>query len=105
MLKSFRILSLIEGLSLLCLLFIAMPLKYQMGVQGVVPIVGMIHGLLWTIYFIFSLTVSHKREWSVMKWLFVLLASIIPFACFILDRELKKEDLHAKTFDSVERKE
>ena len=31
MLKTFRILSLIEGLSLLALLFIAMPAKYQFG--------------------------------------------------------------------------
>ena len=40
MLKAFRVLSLIEGLSLVVLLFIAMPAKYHFGISGVVPIAG-----------------------------------------------------------------
>lgn len=93
MLKAFRILSLIEGLSLLVLLCIAMPLKYKFHVQGVMPIVGMTHGLLWMAYFVMSLAVSHKREWSVGMWLAALLASVIPAACFVLDRKLKQEEI------------
>ena len=91
MLQTFRILSLIEGASLITLLFIAMPAKYQFGYDDVVFYVGMTHGLLWTAYFMLSLPVSHKQSWSVVFWSLVLFASVIPFACFFLDRKLKEE--------------
>ena len=94
MLKFFRMFSLIEGLSLVTLLFIAMPAKYQLGYDFVWP-VGMTHGILWLIYIALSLLVSHKQGWSVLFWLMVLVASITPFACFFLDRKLKQEQILA----------
>ena len=99
MLKAFRILSLIEGLSLITLFFIAMPLKYYFNVPEAVPIVGPIHGILFMAYFFFSLSVSHKEEWSVGFWLLVLLASVVPGACFVLDWKLKKGE--AKKLEAV----
>lgn len=95
MLKTFRILSLIEGISLITLLFVAMPAKYQFSYDFVWQ-VGMTHGLLWLAYVALSLPVSHKQNWSVMFWMLVLLASIVPFACFFLDSKLKQERVLAK---------
>jgi integral membrane protein len=95
MLKSFRILSLIEGLSLLVLLFIAMPAKYHFGISGVVPVAGLTHGCLWLAYLVLSLTVSHQRQWSVGFWLMTLAASVLPFACFVLERKLKRMETAA----------
>ena len=91
MLKAFRALSLIEGLSLVILLFIAMPAKYHFGISGVVPIAGMTHGGLWLTYVVMSLMVSHKQKWSVGFWLVTLLVSVVPFACLWLERRLKRE--------------
>lgn len=88
-LKVFRLLSIIEGLSLLFLLFVAMPAKYQFNITGIVPIAGMTHGCLWLAYVVLSLVVSHLHKWSVGFWLTTLGASIVPFACFILDKKLK----------------
>ena len=93
MLNAFRTLSLIEGLSLITLFMIAMPAKYYFHAFDIVWVVGMTHGLLWLAYVVMSLAVSHKQGWSIMFWLLVLLASVVPFACFLLDRELKKETL------------
>ena len=90
MLKFFRMLSLVEGLSLITLLFIAMPAKYQFGYDFIWP-VGMTHGILWLSYVTLSMPVSHKQNWSVMFWMLVLLCSVIPFATFFLDRRLKRE--------------
>ena len=90
MLKFFRLLSVIEGLSLITLLFIAMPLRYQFGTDFVWP-VGMTHGLLWLLYFVASLAVSHVRRWSVPVWLLSLLCSVLPFGFVLLDRRLKRE--------------
>ena len=94
MLKFFRMLSLVEGLSLLTLLLVAMPAKYQFGYDFLWP-VGMTHGILWLTYVVLSLLVSHKQTWSVMFWLLVLLASVTPFACFLLDARLKREPVLA----------
>jgi integral membrane protein len=90
MLKFFRLLGLVEGLSLIILLFIAMPAKYQFGYNFVWQ-VGMTHGVLWLTYVTLSLPVSHKQKWSVMFWMLVLLCSITPLAFLVLDRRLKQE--------------
>jgi integral membrane protein len=96
MLNTFRMLSLIEGSSLIILLFIAMPAKYHFGYFDAVWLVGMTHGLLWLAYVALSLPVSHKQNWSVTFWMLVLLASVVPFACFFLDGKLKRELLLAR---------
>ena len=91
MLKTFRALSMIEGFSLIALFFVAMPAKYYFASFDIVFQVGMTHGLLWMAYVVLSLAVSHKQGWSVVFWALVLVASVIPFACFILDAKLKNE--------------
>ena len=93
MLKTFRIFSLIEGLSLLVLLLIAMPAKYQFGYDFIFP-VGMAHGVLWIIYLVLSLATSHQQRWSVMTWLMTLGASVIPFAFIFIDQRLKRKLAH-----------
>ncbi len=97
MLKSFRLLSLIEGLSLITLLFIAIPARSQFGIDQAVFYAGMTHGVLWMGYFLASLMVSHSMKWSVQFWLLVLAASVIPFACFFLDRKLRQDEPQAVT--------
>lgn len=91
MLKTFRALSLIEGLSLITLFFVAMPAKYYFHSFDIVFQVGMTHGLLWLSYVVMSLVVSHRQGWSVVFWMLVLLASVVPFACFILDWKFRSE--------------
>jgi integral membrane protein len=66
-----------------------MPAKYQFGYFDSVWIVGMTHGILWLAYLAVSLVVSHQQKWSIMFWLLVLFASVIPFACFFLDGKLR----------------
>lgn len=89
-LKNFRLLAMIEGVSLLTLLFIAMPLKYYAGVTQVVPVVGMIHGLLFMAFMMSSLNISHKLNWPIYFWLLVFVSSIVPGGTFLMDLKLKK---------------
>lgn len=90
LLRFFRVLSVLEGLSLITLLFIAMPAKYQFGHDFVWP-VGMAHGLLWLAYVVASLAVSHVRGWSVWAWLLALLCSVLPFGFLLVDARLRRE--------------
>lgn len=88
MLKSFRLLSLIEGLSLITLLLIALPARATLGIDFVWP-VGMAHGLLWLAYVLMSLLVSHLQRWSVLMWLLALVCSVLPFGFLLLDWRLR----------------
>ena len=90
MLRFFRMLSFVEGLSLITLLFIAMPAKYQFG-YDFIWLAGMTHGVLWLAFVALSLPVSHQQKWSVMFWILVLLCSVMPFAFIFLDRRFKRE--------------
>ena len=89
MLKIFRLLSIIEGMSLITLMCVALPAKYYFGYFDIVWDTGMIHGILWMSYFTLSLIVSHMEKWRVTLWIIALFASVTPFACFFLERKLK----------------
>ena len=45
-----RLISLVEGVSFLLLLGVAMPLKYLAGIPEVVTVVGAAHGVLFILY-------------------------------------------------------
>lgn len=92
MIKTFRFISLAEGISLLTLLFIAMPLKYLLGIPEAVKAVGWIHGILFIVYVVVLVLVEIKYRWSILLFLGAFIASLIPFGTFILDRELRKRD-------------
>ncbi len=92
MLAKFRMLSLVEGASLLILLFIAMPMKYYFNLPEAVKIVGPIHGVLFLVYMFASLVVSHKLKWTTVKWLMIFLAGVLPFGFLLIDKQLKTTD-------------
>ncbi|WP_078379243.1 DUF3817 domain-containing protein [Sutcliffiella halmapala] len=89
----FRVMGLIEGGSLLVLLFIAMPIKYGLDIPEVVSIVGAIHGLLFVMYLFFIAYVTYKIRWS-YKWAAsAVVVAFIPFGNMIFDSYIKKSSL------------
>jgi len=87
MIKLFRGISLLEGLSLLALLFVAMPLKYIWGNPEYVKIVGMAHGLLFVAYILFAIMTKFELNWKSKTLLIVFVASVIPFGTFYVDKK------------------
>lgn len=85
----FRIISAIEGLSYLLLVFIAMPIKYIGENPYPVKILGMIHGVLFIIFMISLFEAKIKEKWNtgLMFQLFVL--SLIPFGALLIERKIK----------------
>jgi len=84
-----RLASLLDGVSYLVLLGIAMPLKYMAGLPLAVRIVGMIHGLLFLSLCLFLLLALLDRKLT-FKWcVIVFVCALIPFAPFFLDRKLR----------------
>tara|TARA_Y100001968_G_C19363289_1_gene721014 strand:- start:83 stop:469 length:387 start_codon:yes stop_codon:yes gene_type:complete len=102
--QQLRHIGLVEGTSTLLLFFVAMPLKYATGMPTAVSIVGMIHGILFTLYCVGLVRVSLVQKRSFGWSTIVFIAAIIPFGPFVLDRGLRREEetlrksIDAKTF-------
>jgi integral membrane protein len=84
-----RLASILDGVSYLILLGIAMPLKYLAGMPMAVRIVGMAHGILF-LALCWCLLVALLDKRLSFKWcVIVFLCALVPFAPFFLDRKLK----------------
>ena len=84
-----RIVGFLEGISMLLLVFVAMPLKYFFRHPELVRIVGSVHGLLFTLFVFITLSVAVAYKWSfsAITWK-VLVACILPFGTFYIDRHV-----------------
>ena len=87
----FRFIAILEGISFLILLFIAMPLKYVAGKPEFVKYVGWAHGVLFVLYLIFLLQAWTKQQWKFGKVIKAFVASLLPFGTFVMDKQLKTE--------------
>jgi integral membrane protein len=90
--KVFRIIALLEGISFLALLFIAMPMKYMMGQPLPVKITGMIHGILFIAFIFYLILIKSEYKWSFQKTSLAFLASLLPFGTFVLDARVLKPE-------------
>jgi len=81
-----RILGFLEGISLLLLVFVAVPLKYIYHTPWLVSTLGPIHGALFLLFVVNTISVGVEQQWkfSTTTWK-VLAACIIPFGTFIID--------------------
>ena len=89
-LSRFRLVSILEGISYLLLLGIAMPLKYLAGYPPAVEVVGWAHGVLFILYVASVAEVTIARRWSLKEVFIALIASVVPFGPFLLDKRLKR---------------
>ncbi len=92
-----RLLSYLEGISLLILVFIAVPLKYWGQQPMLVKALGPIHGMLFLWFVISTLSVGVERHWRFRQTTWkVLLACLIPFGTFYIDRHILKPIMEAE---------
>ena len=86
MLKYFRAVSMLEGLSYLAILSVTL------GVisRDYVSQIGMGHGVLFMLYLFLLLLVSDKQRWPLKIWLPLFMASIVPFAFILVELFLRR---------------
>jgi integral membrane protein len=68
-----------------------MPLKYLADLPMAVRLVGSIHGGLFVLFLAALAHAARLRHWSIDRISGALLASVIPFGTFVLDRHLRRE--------------
>jgi integral membrane protein len=86
----FRVIALLEGLSFILLLFIAVPIKYFSNNPDYVKLLGMPHGLLFMGYVLFAILLAGELKWNSKTLSVVLFASVVPFGTFYIDGKYLK---------------
>ncbi len=96
-----RLIAYLEGISLLFLLVVAVPLKYLAGDPDLVKIMGPLHGTLFMLFVISTLNVGVEQQWKFRQTTWkVLIACIIPFGTFYIDRKiLQRKNRKQETTD------
>jgi integral membrane protein len=93
-----RIVGFLEGISLLLLIFVAVPLKHYFNDPTLVKNLGPVHGTLFLLFIFMTISVGVEEKWSFKDTTWkVLLACIIPFGTFYIDRHILKKAEHSKS--------
>ena len=86
-----RIVGLLEGLSFVLLLFVAMPLKYVWDQPMAVRYTGIAHGALFVLLVSLILQVGPARGWSWKRCALGVAAAFLPFGPFVFDGVIRRE--------------
>ena len=97
-----RRVALIEGISFLVLLGVAMPLKYFAGMPGAVKVVGWAHGVLFVVFCAALLQTMVVAKWSIGRAALVFVASLVPFGPFVIDGKMRQ---YAEEFPAASSRE
>jgi len=89
-LNIFRLVALLEGISYILLLFVASPIKHFTGNAYFVKLLGMPHGVLFILYIILAFLIKPDMKWQTKTFAIVLVASLIPFGTFYVERKYLK---------------
>lgn len=90
LLHIFRVVAFLEGLSYILLLCVAVPIKYISGDPSYVKMLGMPHGLLFMGYIALAIVLRTENQWIKNNFFMVLIASVIPFGTFVVEKKLNK---------------
>lgn len=85
-----RFMAMLEGTSLLLLLFVAVPMKRMMDMPEAVSIIGPIHGGLFILFNLILLFHVIKGNLSAVRGFVGFIASLIPFGTFVYKAKVLK---------------
>lgn len=89
MLKLFKIVAILEGISYLALfgnMLIIKNMNLDLYKSLLFPI-GMAHGILFIGYIILSIMLKVEENWDWKKFLIIAIASVIPFGTFYIEKK------------------
>lgn len=84
-----RIIGFLEGVSLIVLLFIAVPMKYYFQNPSLSKTLGPIHGAIFLLFLFNTLSLGIEQNWKfkTTTWK-IILACFIPFGTFYIDNKI-----------------
>lgn len=91
LLRNLRLVAILEGISYIVLLGIAMPVKYIGNDDRLVKHTGMVHGWLFVLYVLLVAVAWSRYRWSWQKAGLALFLSLVPFGTFYAERKMFQE--------------
>ena len=94
MINIFKIVSFLEGVSYLLLMFVGMPFKYLESLGQTpeyVQMFGMPHGVLFVAYIILAIILKFILKWNFKDFSIVCILSLLPFGTFFVGKYLKED--------------
>lgn len=92
MLRIFKNIAILEGISYLVLLFNMLfikPSNLEIYKNLLYPI-GMSHGILFMGYVLLTILLKNSQEWNYKTFFIILGASLLPFATFYIEKKYLK---------------
>ncbi len=89
MIHALRLFAIIEGISLLTLFFVAMPLKYYLNMPEAVTLAGWMHGILFMGLVLYATFVAQKVKLTDRVLFMLIVSSMLPFGMVFMDKKLK----------------
>lgn len=90
LLRVFRLVAIVEGITTLALFVAAMPIKYGMNNSLRAQIIGSIHGNILLACIALMIAPVRDRGWSATHWGRTAVTSFMPFGTFLSDPFLKR---------------
>ncbi|MGC4039351.1 MAG: DUF3817 domain-containing protein [Flavobacterium sp.] len=93
MTKLFKFVAIAEGFSYLALFFNMLAIKnvnIDLYKKILFPL-GMAHGLLFISYIVLAFLIWKKQQWTIKEFLFVQVASLLPFGTFYIEKKYLKD--------------
>lgn len=86
-----RIIGYLEGISLLVLIFIAVPMKYVFDNPALSKLVGPVHGAVFLLFLLNTMSVGIEQNWKFKTTIWkIVVACFIPFGTFYIDHTIFK---------------
>jgi integral membrane protein len=85
----YRVMAYVVGIGLIVLVFVGIPLQIA-GHPEVVKVVGPIHGFLYIVYLVAAADLTRRGRWPITQLVWVILAGLIPFAAFVVERRVTR---------------
>lgn len=92
MLKTFKNIAILEGISYLVLFSNMLFIKHTDPVlyHKLLYPIGMTHGVLFIGYVALAILLKKSQNWNILSLGFILLASLLPFATFFIEKRYLK---------------
>jgi integral membrane protein len=93
----YRVMAWIVGVGLVILVFVGIPLQVWANSDGVVQVVGPLHGFLYIVYLLVAFDLAVRRRWPIWKGVIVLGAGTVPLLSFVVERWVTRNDVETVT--------
>ena len=98
-LRRLRLLAVLEGTTLACLVFLAVPMKHMLGIPVAVRVIGPIHGVAFVAY-VWTVTATVSGGgWKLREVARLVIGALIPFAGFFNERWLRNLEVSTNAQD------